>query len=87
MVCPCSLMEVVSSGRLAMFITKDMEKEKGKGMFGLDAAVGQDGAKRVGETARPPLPSHLLALRKRSYLVFVANLALNISKPELEAMF
>lgn len=39
------------------------------------------------EEARNPLPAKVLALRKRSFAVFVYNLSPRISKSELEAMF
>lgn len=39
------------------------------------------------EEARNPLPAKVLALRKRSFTVFVSNLSPRILKSELEAMF
>lgn len=43
--------------------------------------------RHAGDHPRPPLPAHLLHLRKKSFSVFVSNLSLQISKLELEAMF
>lgn len=42
---------------------------------------------KLDENHRPPLPPHLLSLRKKTHAVYVSNLPHHISKPELEAMF
>lgn len=36
---------------------------------------------------QPPLPAHLISIRKSSFSVFVANLLPQISKLEIKAMF
>lgn len=60
--------------------------EKGKGKLGEDSIV-ERGGKKQEDNVKPLLPSHLLALKRRSFSIFVSNLPSNISKSELEAMF